>query len=331
MYAHRSLTDIIAQATLRLSEPSQSINFDSLYQEAEEIIAQFGLRDEERPLDNGGQDCLNPAESEIARLFVRDKNACINTEAGKVTEDGYKSLLERAKRDKQALSLSPQASGVLESLELADFKRIIRQARVLANLDKNNQKGFAITIVTGLPFGKNNPHYQQFLRLVERLRERIREITGAQVRFNEQEGIDALHMTIQAITRTKNFEAGNEESMRQALDNVKGVVAAIQANLHSHLPRIYEALEQALNSSDKESIRQKLEGANQIAQEAIDLRKNASKDLKEDIFGEIKEEIKDLLSNLDGLELSKIKERLKSLKDKAYIQIGNQQVTDLTN
>jgi hypothetical protein len=53
--------------------------------------------------------------------------------------------------------------------------------------------------------------------MVNSIRQRIRKITNGNVWFNEEDDVSALHMTIQAITRTKNFEEGNTESMRGAL------------------------------------------------------------------------------------------------------------------
>lgn len=124
--------------------------------------------------------------------------------------------------------LSPQAQQYVDSLSLGGFRRLIDGVHIKESLDKNAKKGFGITSVVGLPFGEDRTYFEE---KVDKIRERVREITNGRVKFNEEAGIGALHMTIQAITRTNNFEEDKAPSMHAALKGVQQTVGQIESKM----------------------------------------------------------------------------------------------------
>jgi 2-phospho-L-lactate transferase/gluconeogenesis factor (CofD/UPF0052 family) len=121
--------------------------------------------------------------------------------------------------------IDQNAKKYFEQLSFTSFRRLIDSVNIRENMEKNERKGFGITIVAGLPFGT-----AEFANKVEALRQRIKNITNGRVEFNEERGVGALHMTIQAVTRTKNFEEGDPASMGNALVQVKDTVTGINTS-----------------------------------------------------------------------------------------------------
>lgn len=112
------------------------------------------------------------------------------------------------------------------------LKRLEHRAAIAANLAKNERKGFGLTVVAGVPFGEEGPHQEfTFATIVERIRAKVKDITGGSVAFDQAEGISATHMTLQALARTKNFDEGDTFSMEEALAGIRASVAAANARL----------------------------------------------------------------------------------------------------
>jgi len=120
----------------------------------------------------------------------------------------------------------------LKQLSLSGFKRAIRKVVTEDNLAKNRKSGFGITVVAGLPFGEGNVHAEDFNRKVAALKERLKEITNNRVELNE-DGTAALHTTIQAVTRTKNFVEGDVNSVDSAINATREKLSGITGELQN--------------------------------------------------------------------------------------------------
>ncbi|RKY39862.1 MAG: hypothetical protein DRP76_02970, partial [Candidatus Omnitrophota bacterium] len=226
-------------------------------------------------------------------------------------------------------SLPEEVKGYFEQLSLEGFKRAVRTVLVEDNLKKNQKKGIGLTCVVGLPFGEGNPHINEFKNKVNLLKEKVKEITDNRVVFNEEKTIDALHMTIQALTRTRNYKESDSESIKKALEETEIVLKEIKKNIKEDIPRIIQQLEEIINISQKEEIKNKLTQLLKLVNNTIKERKQSSDKLPLDIFGKLKEEIINILSNLDKEEIKTIKQKLTSLKEQTEIKINNEKTKSL--
>ncbi|MDD5775510.1 MAG: hypothetical protein PHS64_06190, partial [Candidatus Omnitrophica bacterium] len=169
-------------------------------------------------------------QSEIIDKFMEDASVTLQYMDGKLIADGYNEVWIAVKAGRNPWGLSAEALEYLSSMNLDAFKEMLRRARSEKAIVKNSKKGLAITTVGGFPFGNDS---RDFELMVDKLRKEILDIAGEKIKFNEEKGVNALHMTLQAITRTKNVDGDDKQAYVNALQKVENKVDKIQQSLAS--------------------------------------------------------------------------------------------------